>query len=374
MSKEKLSATYSIPALPLSVDVETKRILKQLAKSRAAIAELKGVSATIPNVSILINSLVLQEAKDSSEVENIVTTHDELYKAELHFVKYQTIAAKEVQRYAKALMTGYELVKKEKIINHASIKKIQGTLENNQAGYRKVSGTKLENDKTKEIIYVPPQNVDEIKKHMDVLLNYMNEDELDSVDPLIKMAILHHQFESIHPFYDGNGRTGRILNILYLILKDLLNIPTLYLSRYINQNKNEYYRLLQSVRENGEWEEWILYMLVGCEKVAQQSVYLIKEIKIVMQRMKHHIRSNYKFYSQDLLNNLFRHPYTKIEFLEKELQVERRTAGKYLNELAQDEFLNIEKLKIGNSNYYMNNDLIQLLIHHQELYDGHSKN
>ena len=358
---------YNIPSLPLPNEVETKKVLRQLAKSRAAIAELKGVGATIPNVSILINSLVLQEAKDSSEVENIVTTHDEIYKAELNIAKYQTVAAKEVQRYSKALKTGFEDVKKAQIISHASIKKIQSILEENEAGYRRISGTKLENDRTKEVIYVSPQSHSEIVEHMDNLLNYINDDKIDDIDPLIKMAIIHHQFESVHPFYDGNGRTGRILNILYLILKDLLDIPTLYLSRYITQHKLDYYRLLQGVRDDNLWEEWILFILKGCEEIAIQSVALIKEIKELMQSMKLHIRSNHKFYSQDLLNNLFRHPYTKIEFLESELNVERRTAAKYLNSLAEDKLLNVSKLKIGKSNYYMNDSLINLLMNFQKL-------
>jgi len=214
------------------------------------------------------------------------------------------------------------------------------------------------------VIYVPPQILKEINTHMDILLNYINDDSLDDVDPLIKMAIIHHQFESIHPFYDGNGRTGRILNIVYLILKGLLDIPTLYLSRYINQKKAEYYGLLQGVRDHGQWEEWILYILKGCEIISNQSVQLIKEIKKLMQSMKHHIREHYKFYSQDLLNNLFRHPYTKIEFMENELQVERRTAAKYLNLLAKDPDLRITKVKQGKSNYYLNDQLINLLIHH----------
>lgn len=331
---------YVIPHLPLKNDVETK---------------------------ILINTLVLQEAKDSSAVENIITTHDEIYKAELNIAKFQTVAVKEVQRYASALKLGYEDLNARKVINHASIKKIQGILEQNDAGYRQVPGTKLENDLTKEVVYVPPQLHTEIVQHMDVLLAYINDDQLDDTDPLVKMAIILHQFESIHPFYDGNGRTGRMLNILYLILKDILDIPTLYLSRYITKNKADYYRLLQSVRDNNTWEDWILFILKGCEEIATESITLIKEIKNLMQQMKHHIRDNYKFYSQDLLNNLFRHPYTKIEFLENELQVERRTTAKYLNILVNDKQLNITKLKMGNSNYYMNNSLINLLINHRSI-------
>jgi len=184
------SMNYQIPPLPLPFEVETKVVLKQLAKSRAALAELKGVSSTIPNVTILINTIVIQEAKDSSAVENIITTHDEIYKAELNIAKFQTVAAKEVQRYATALKTGYEDLIKRKVINHNSIKKIQGILEQNDAGYRQVPGTKLENDLTKEVVYVPPQMHTEIVQHMDVLLAYINDDQLDDTDPLIKMAIM----------------------------------------------------------------------------------------------------------------------------------------------------------------------------------------
>lgn len=356
---------YQIPPLPLPFEVETKIVLKQLAKSRAALAELKGVVSTMPNESILLNTLVLQEAKDSSAVENIITTHDELYKAELNIASFQTLAAKEVQRYAIALKLSFKEVRKNKIINHSTIKNIQAILEENDAGYRRVAGTKLENDLTKEVVYVPPQTHHEILQHMDVLVAYLNDDTLDDVDPLIKMAIIHHQFESIHPFYDGNGRTGRILNIIYLIAKDVLDLPTLYLSRYIIQNKGKYYELLQGVRDHDVWEAWILFMLKGCQEIAIESIALIKNIKILMQEMKHYIRANYKFYSQDLLNNLFRHPYTKIDFLEDELKVERRTAAKYLNVLATDENLQIRKIKIGKSNYYMNDALIELLINYR---------
>jgi len=356
---------YNIPPLPLPFEVETKVVLKQLAKSTAALAELKGVAATIPNVSILLNTLVLQEAKDSSEVENIITTHDELYKAELNIAQFQTVATKEVQRYATALKSAFEEVRKNKIINHSTIKKIQAILEKNDAGYRRVAGTKLENDLTKEVVYVPPQTHNQIVNCMDVLIAYINDDTLSDVDPLIKMAIIHHQFESIHPFYDGNGRTGRILNILYLILKDVLDLPTLYLSRYIINNKAKYYRLLQNVRDKGNWETWILFILKGCQEIAIESITLIKNIKNIMQQMKHYIRENYRFYSQDLLNNLFRHPYTKIDFLEHELRMNRKTAAKYLNILAADENLEITKIKIGKSNYYMNDALIQLLINHK---------
>jgi Fic family protein len=360
--KNELKMIYDIPPLPLKAKVETIRILKKLPEVRAALAELKGIAATIPNTAILVNTLTLQEAKDSSAVENIVTSHDELFKASLQIKNFKSLASKEVQHYASALHKGFEAVRKNKVITNRVILNIQRELEQNSAGYRNVPGTQLVNDRTKEVIYTPPQHGEEIRHHMDVLLRYMNEDDMDNIDPLMKMAIIHHQFESIHPFYDGNGRTGRIINILYLVAKGLLDYPVLYLSRYVNQNKDAYYRLLQDVRQKGEWEAWILYILDGIESISRQSIALIKEIKRIMQSYKVYIRDTYSYYSQDLLNNLFRHPYTKIEFLAQDLQINRKTAAKYLNELSEDPKNLISKYKIGKLNYYVNNELVSLLV------------
>lgn len=346
--------------LPLSIDIETKAVLKKTAKARAALAELKGFAITIPNNAILTDTLALQEAKDSSEIENIITTHDELFKAELDLQGFTSIAAKEVQNYSKALKEGFRLVKKDHLITISHILSIHKKLEDNDAGFRKLPGTELRNDRTGETVYVPPQNNEDIKSLMANLLEYINDDELEDIDPLIKMAIIHHQFESIHPFYDGNGRTGRIINILYLVAKGLLDFPVLYLSRYIIQNKGSYYRLLQKVREEGAWEEWVLYILQGVIEVSKQSINLIGNIKQLMSEFKFHIRDNHKFYSQDLINNLFKHPYTKIEFLQNDLDVTRQTAAKYLNILSEDKELGILKLQIKNENYYVNTKLFKV--------------
>ena len=353
--------TYNIPTLPISIDLESKKVLKRLATARAALAELKGVHATVPNVGILLNTLALQEAKDSSAIENIITTHDELFRAELNLNLVKSIAAKEVQYYSTALKTGFHFVNDKKIITNSLILNIHKELEQNDAGYRTVPGTDLKSDKTKEVVYTPPQNAHDIKDYMSNLVKYMNDEDMDSTDPLIKMAVIHHQFESIHPFYDGNGRLGRILNILYLIAKDLLDFPTLYLSRYFIQNKAQYYALLQSVRDTGNWEDWILFVLDGVESVARQSIALIKEIKEAMQFYKHTIRKSYpKIYSQDLINNLFRHPYTKIEFLENDLKVTRQTAVKYLDAVAEHSDNLLEKVKIGRDVYFINTALMAL--------------
>jgi Fic family protein len=258
-----------------------------------------------------------------------------------------------------ALKTGFELISETGLITNKSILKVQEVLEQNNAGYRKQAGTKLMNDKTGQIVYTPPQGYEEIISLMTNLEKFINDPDLCDCDPLIKMAVIHFQFESIHPFYDGNGRTGRILNILYLIMQNLQTLPILYLSSYIIQHKADYYRLLQKVREENSWEEWILFIVKGVEQTARETISLISEIKDMMQEYKFKIRDNYKFYSQDLLNNLFKHPYTKIEFVVKDLGVSRITAANYLNTLAADGLLRKEKL--GAANYYVNERLFELL-------------
>ncbi len=354
-------SNYVPPNLPLQVDVESKVVLKQVAAAHRRLAELKGLVMTIPNEEILISTLTLQEARDSSEIENIITTQDELFKAELFTDYAVNVSTKEVQNYASALRKGFEAVRKNKILSTKHILQIQKELEENEAGFRKLPGTALKNAVTGETIYTPPQHPDEIISLMDNLEQYINDDELSDFDPLVKMAIIHHQFESIHPFYDGNGRTGRIINILYLVCKDLLQLPILYLSRYIVEHKAEYYRLLQAVRDDDQWEEWILFMLKGVEETSIQTIDLIKDIKKLMQEYKEKIRGEFpKIYSQELLNNLFKHPYTKIDFVMEDVRVSRPTATSYLESLVMAGFL--EKYKIGKSNFYLNRDLFNLFV------------
>ncbi len=351
---------FSIKDLPPLTEVDTKPVLRQLALSRSELAMLNGRSATIPNESILINTLALQEARDSSAIENIITTHDELYKAQLFGELFTNAAAKEVSRYAEALKQGFNLVRRQKLITNSTILTVQRMLEGNEAGYRQVPGTALVNEQTGKTVYTPPQSKKEIEAHMTALVAFINDDTLSDLDPLIKMALIHHQFETVHPFYDGNGRTGRILNILYLVQQGLLDLPVLYLSRHLIATKAEYYRLLQSVRDTGHWEPWILYMLKGVQQTAKQTVALIEGIRSLMQEYKQRMRSGLpKIYSQDLLNNLFRHPYTKIEFVISELEVSRPTATAYLEALVG--FGMLQKLRLGKSNYYMNNPLFAML-------------
>jgi Fic family protein len=338
---------------------ETPAILRRLASSSRKLAELKGIAASMPNQGILINTLGLQEAKDSSEIENIVTTHDELFKDDVLPEAFANSAAKEVLRYRQALRVGFDLVRSSGLLTSNHIVQIQGELERNNAGFRKLPGTALR-DGAGRTVYTPPQDPAEITALMTDLERFINDAGLFDADPLIKMALIHHQFESIHPFYDGNGRTGRIVNVLYLVKEGLLDIPVLYLSQHIRRNKRAYYDLLQRVRVDDVWEDWVLYMLEAVEVTAGRTLRTVQAIKAALMDYKHRIRTQHKFYSQDLINNLFSHPYTKIEFLQRDLQVSRMTATRYLDALAQTGFL--VKQKIGRGNYYVNLALNQILL------------
>lgn len=346
--------------LPFNQDVESKKVLRKVALAHKALAELKGVITSIPNEQIIIETLTLREARESSAVENIISTFAEVYQSNLLQQQFITPAAKEVHLYAKALKKGYELVKNHGLLTNNYILEIQAEVEQNNAGFRKLPGTKLLNNATGEVIYTPPQDHESILQLMANLEAFINDDSLMDADILVKMSIIHHQFETIHPFYDGNGRTGRIINILYLVQKKLLDIPVLYLSRYIIHHKSEYYRLLQHVRNTNEWEGWILYMLDAVEQTALESIVLINSIKKLMGQYKHALRSQLpKLYSQDLLNNLFRYPYTKIEYVENDLRISRNTAIRYLDALTKEGL--IKKQKIGRDNYFVNEPLFKLL-------------
>ena len=353
-----LSNKYNLKPLPLSKNIETAAVLKQLTQASRALAELKGIVKTIPNENILIATLSLQEAKDSSAVENIITTNDELFRAEID-IDGESKAVKEVQNYKRGLLIGFEEVKKNGLLLNKTIKAVQAELEKNNAGFRKLPGTALKNN-FGEIVYEPPQNPQEIEDLMTNLEQYINIGDLEKFDPLIKMAIIHCQFESIHPFYDGNGRTGRIINILYLVKEGLLDIPVLYLSRFIIKNKLAYYRRLQAVNNGDDWENWILYMLKGVEETAYDTIILINEIRKMMDFFKEKMKSETTFYRKELLETLFKHPYTKISFIENVLGIHRNTAASYLNQLVEIGLLN--KIKMGKSNYYVNQRLFDLFV------------
>ena len=322
-----------------NVDLKTNKILEQLTLSSRALAELKGYSNTIPNMHILINAVTINEAKDSSAIENIVTTHDDIYKV-LTESGYKEENAKEVVDYRNAIWFGYEQIKKDGYINTNTIIKIQGTIE-------------------QETIYTPPQSEQEIRTYLKNLEDFINNNE-DGIDPLIKVCLIHYQFESIHPFYDGNGRTGRILNILYLVLNKLLDSPILYLSKYINKTKQEYYKLFNEVRNNNNFEDWILYILKGIEITSKETMELIEKIQNEMKDYKEEFRNKLpKIYSKELLESLFYEVYTKISYIEKACNVTRITATSYLNQL--EEIGLLESEKIGREKLYKNVRLIKLL-------------
>ena len=346
--------------IPSQKSLEVKAVWQALAEAHRHLAELKGLCESLPNSAILLDTLSIQEAKDSSEIENIITTHDELFAYEQS--SSSSAAAKEVQNYIAALRVGYRDVLDTGLILLRTILRVQEEVEQNNAGLRKLSGTVLKNQTTGAVVYEPPQDAVLIQKLMAELVDFIHagNKQGNELDPILRMAIAHHQFESIHPFYDGNGRTGRILNLLMLQREGLLDLPVLYLSRYITSTKSQYYQLLQSTRETGDWVDWCVYMVKGVAITAKNEVKLIKNLRDLMQATKHRLRDVLpKSYSQELLNNLFRYPYTKIEFLEKDLGVSRVTAAKHLDALAVKGF--VEKRKIGRKNFYINRPLFALL-------------
>lgn len=338
--------------------VETVPVLKQLSLSAQTLGELKGVAKTMPNQAMLINAIVLQEAKDSSEIENIITTQDELYQALTASDKHNP-ATKEVVNYRAAIFLGAEIIHKQGFLRLNDIIEIQKTIIKNEAGIRTVPGTVLKNDKTLEVVYTPPQEYDQIITLLDNFLTHFNDRDSD-VSPLINLAILHSQFESIHPFYDGNGRTGRILNILFLILNDLLDIPILYLSSYINQHKPEYYKFLNNVNKHQEWEPWILFILKAVQQTAKQTIIKINSItQLLNDTLSLVMKQAPKTYRKELVELLFEQPYSKIEYVVKTLGVERKAASRYLRTLESIGIL--ESKKVGRETLYINTKLFQIL-------------
>jgi Fic family protein len=343
--------------LPPDIELETKTVLKKLTKAHRALSELKGYANMIPNKNILINAVLINEAKDSSEIENIITTHDELFKA-ITVENYKSPAAKEVVNYRTALWHGYNLVSEKGMITSNMLIAIQQLIILNRAGIRKQAGTVLKNEGTGEIVYTPPVGEQEILKLLANLETYINSD--DETDPLVKLAVIHYQFEAIHPFYDGNGRTGRILNILYLVLKGLLDSPILYLSKYIIRNKPDYYRLLNEVTKTGRWEDWVLYVIAGIEETATETLNLVKSIDAFINKTAAEIKQALPdLYSRELVDLLFFEFYTKNSYLVEGLGISRRTAYTYLSKLLEKGFL--QEKKVGKAKIYFNEGLFQLV-------------
>lgn len=345
--------------LPLKKELyETIAILKSDSKANKALGELKGIAKTIPNQAMLVNAIVLQEAKDSSEIENIVTTQDELYKA-INTSTQTNSAVKEVVNYRKAIFHGFNLIGKQGFLKFSDLIKIQELIIENNAGVRSTPGTVLKNHRTGAVVYTPPQEKDEILDLLNNFLENFNEED-QHIPPLINLAILHHQFESIHPFYDGNGRTGRILNILYLSMNKLLDLPILYLSSFIIKHKEDYYKLLNEVNKTGIWENWILFMLKAVEETSNKTIKKIDQINKELDRVLGFAKENaQKVYKKELVELLFEQPYCKIEYVVNRLGVERKAASRYLKTFEGIGILSSQK--VGRETIYINSGLIDIL-------------
>jgi Fic family protein len=346
-----------LPLLPPKADIETKQILRKTISAGRALAQLNGTLLNLPNPTLFLDTIYLQEAKASSEVENIITTNDELYKSLVADRKIENSATKEVLSYKEALWLGLEELKTKPFITTNLCVKIVQCIKQNNASVRNTPGTTL-SDTQGEVIYTPPSDEKIIREKLANLEKFIN--EYETIDPLIKMAILHYQFEAIHPFSDGNGRTGRILLLLYLKLSGLLDTPAIYLSEYITKNKAEYYRCIKDVTEKNEWEDYILYMLDMIEETANKGLKRLNKITLAMDETAIEIKKKLpKVYSKDLIEILFRLPYTKRQHLINENIGNLKTVGNYLISLEENGFLKSEK--VGKEKLYLNQRLLKIL-------------
>lgn len=349
----------SLPLLPPEAEIETKAVLKRVVAAGRALAELKGLGAIIPNQSILVNSIVLQEAKASSEIENIITTNDSLFKAFTASSTRVDRATKEVLRYREALWEGFNQLKKRGLMTTNLFIRLVQIIKENRAGIRALPGTVIQNTRTGSTLYTPPTGESVIREKLKNLEEYIHAE--DDVDPLIKLAVIHYQFEAIHPFSDGNGRTGRILNSLFLVSRGLLDLPILYLSKYIIEQKTEYYRLLRGVTARREWERWILYVLDAIQTTAVETREKIVSIRKLLDQTLEIGRTRLpaKVYSKELIEILFRQPYTKVQYVVEAGIAERKTAAVYLRELEKAGIL--RSRKVGKEVLFLNVRLFQLL-------------
>jgi Fic family protein len=346
-----------LPLLPPKVEIETTAVLKKAIAANRKLAELKGLVNSIPNQSILINGIVLQEARLSSEIENIVTTNDELYRAAADEKLTADPHAKEILRYRQALWHGYNTIKTKPLSTNLFIEIVK-IIKGQDISIRKVPGTKIGNPTNGEIIYTPPEGESVIRDKLSNLEKFIHEEE--AIDPLIKLAVMHYQFEAIHPFVDGNGRTGRIINILFLVEKGLLDNPILFLSHYILRTKSAYYEGLRQITEKSEWINWILYILEAIEVTALETQERAQGILTAMEQAKELIQEKArKIYSKDLVEVIFQHPYCKIRFLEEAGLAKRQTAATYLQAL--EELGLLQSIKMGSEKYYINKKLVKIL-------------
>jgi Fic family protein len=348
----------ALPLLPPKAEIETTAILKKTIAASRALSELKGAITNLPNPTLFIDTIQLQEAQASSAIENIITTHDELFKQSIADKKIDNPAVKEVLHYKDALWHGLEVMKKKPLLTTNLFIKLVQVIKENNAGIRNAPGTQLKNPATGKVVYTPPEGEEVIRQKLKNLEDFIHAE--DEIDPLVKMAIIHYQFEAIHPFFDGNGRTGRIILLLYLKLTDLLDLPALFLSGYIMENKDAYYKKLRAVTEKNDWQGWIRYMLDMIETTAKKDRQRIAQIEKLMGKMGAEIQAKLpRVYSKDLMEVLFRLPYTKRQFLEEAGLGNLKTVGNYLKELEEAGFLKSEQ--VGKEKLYLNHQLLEIL-------------
>ncbi len=346
-----------LPLLPPQYELETRKVLLKTISASRALAQLNGALSNLPNPGLFLDTIHLQEAKASSEIENIITTNDDLYKLVVADKKFGNAATKEVLSYKEALWLGLNKLEVKPFITTNFCIEIVQCIKKNTAGIRVTPGTTLSNSNG-EVIYTPPSGEDVIREKMANLEKFINQD--NSLDPLIKMALMHYQFEAIHPFADGNGRTGRILLLLYLKMERLLDIPAIYLSEYIIKHKHAYYQKLRTVTENEDWEGFILYMLDMVEITAKKGLFRLKEVIALMELMSERIKEELpKVYSKDLTEILFKLPYTKRQFLIDLGLGTPKTVGNYLRDLEEAGYL--KSVKVGKEKLYLNHQLMNIL-------------
>lgn len=347
-----------LPLIPPKTELENRAILKKAISANTALAELKGILNTIPNPVILINAIVLQEAKSSSLIENVITTNDKLYQSAAVTSKPTDPNTNEVLNYREAIWQGYQHLQKRAVITTNTFIQIVNTIKGNTAGIRTAPGTTISTTSGK-VIYTPPEGEQIIRDKLKNLEDFIHADQ-NGLDPLIKMSLIHYQFEAIHPFYDGNGRTGRIINILYLVYKTLLPMPVLYLSKYIIEHKDTYYRLLRNVTEKNDWQPWILYILDGTEQTAKFTVGLVENIRILLKDTVESVKAELpKIYSRELIDIMFEQPYCRVQNLVDAGIASRNTASKYLRALTDIGVLELHR--VWKENLYLNVKLWKLL-------------
>jgi Fic family protein len=360
MAYNKNQAYNNLPNLPPADFTESPEILRHLAKAARHLGELNGLCSSLPDPQLLINTIVLQESKDSSAIENIVTTQDELYKSASE-EETASHAAKEVLSYREALYTGLEKMNMQKnlLLTNTMVEVVQ-TIKQNKSGIRTGPGTALKNAINGEVIYTPPCCEDVLREKLAALEQFINDPEISALDPLVKMAFIHYQFEAIHPFADGNGRTGRIINALYLVQQELLTQPVLYLSSYIIKYKTEYYQLLREVTEKNNWHDWVMYILTALIETAQLTTKKIRAMLLLKEDYEKQMKQTLgASFSYELLQLMFTLPYLKIELLEKRAIAHRQTASVWLKKLTDANILKPQKM--GRTTYYINYRLMELL-------------